>query len=181
MAIQNFVGLHNRQWTMVVESCGGMWTNVVARNVGGQLAVGRPKYWAGMDLREAAWSCVGTSGRSRIMWASGQFVDGHSDADLATHDVCVWSPKIMDPDGCTRASIVAIRFALCVDAQVVWAWTHKMGASTLVRPCPEPWERPFLRLLAHETFHAPASPRAPSFSKFSSLKCLTFWPMHIYC
>lgn len=181
MAVQNFVGVHNRPWTMVAVNCGGPWTNVVARNVGGQLAVGRPKYWADMDLRGAAWSCMGTSGRTRIMWASGQVVDVHSDADLAVHDVYVWSPKIMGVAGCTRASIVASRFALRVVAQVVWAWTRKMGTSTLVRPCPEPWERPFLRLLAHETFHAPASPRAPSFSKFSSLKCLTIWSLYIYC
>ncbi len=136
MAVQNFVGAHNRPWTMVAVNYGGLWTNVVARNVGGQLAVGRPKYWADMDLRGAAWSCMGTYGRTRIMWVSGKVVDVHSDADLAVHDVCVWSPKIMGAAGCTRASIVARRFAFRVVAQVVWTWTRKMGTSTLVRPCP---------------------------------------------
>lgn len=94
MAVQNFVDVHNRPWTMVAVNCGWLWTNVVARNVGGQLVVGRPNYWAGMDLRGAAWSCVGTSGHTRIMWASGQIVDVHSDADLDAHDVCVWTSKM---------------------------------------------------------------------------------------
>lgn len=68
-----------------------------------------------------------------------------------------------------------------VGAQAVWRWTPKMGVPTFVRPCPEVWTRPFLRLRPHQTFHAPASLHTPSFSKFSHPKNLTFWQLAIYC
>lgn len=68
-----------------------------------------------------------------------------------------------------------------VDVQAVWRWAPKMGVPTFVRPCPEVWTRPFLRLRPHQTFHTPASLHAPSFSKFSHSKNLTFWWLTIYC
>ena len=60
MAVQNFVGAHNRPWTMVAVNCGGLWTNVVARNVGGQQLVGHPRFRGQfVGLRGAAWICMG--------------------------------------------------------------------------------------------------------------------------
>lgn len=51
--------------------------------------------------------------------------------------------------GSPRMPNMGAHLALYVGVHVVGLWTRKMGTPTFTPPCPEPWERPFLRIRAH--------------------------------
>lgn len=160
-----------------MEGCGQMWwpeTWEASLRLGAKITglawtyvEPRGVVWERLDMHEScgrvdkSWTCIVTltwppttcaCGRPKL-WAR---LDVHVRPLWPSVSSCAWSPRS------------------CGHGHTKWARPHWCAHARA-------WERPFLRLLAHETFHAPASLHAPSFSKFSSLKCLTFWPMYIYC
>lgn len=128
MGIQNFVGAHN-------PSCAYM----VAQDFVGAYG--------------CSWSLVGMSGCQDLCGR----VD-NSWAVTITYTwsprLCAWVPKIVGIHGCARVPILDEHFALCVGAQIVWAWTRKngyahihasmpraVGAPILTPPCPRNFSR----------------------------------------
>ena len=168
---------------MVDVVCGWLCTNVVARNVGlhraewasktswGCVDDGGCRWRRAVEVRGGAWECM-----------DGQF-RGHTWIHKWTSKESLsWSPM---SHTCGRP----LSWSL-LDVHVCSGWMPNAHSCWASRPCGHghtKWVRPrsyvhaqsrgythFAHLLDHETFHAPASPRAPSFSKFSLFKCLTF-------
>lgn len=119
LGAQSFVGACGRRWPVVDVRRGGVWICLDAQFS-----------WAYVDERgyvcgRPVSRCLGRPLRTRV---------------VAHYRGACWMSMCPTMDA---------HNTLMLGAQVPWAWTQKMGTSTFACPCPEPWERPFLRLLAH--------------------------------
>lgn len=120
MAVQR---LRGRVWMSKAKDF--PWLPNVARNVGVHLALGRPTICGYVDVSGRVWM---PKFRGHIWMSVDTYVGAQRAAVLVAHVAYMWTPIIVEPAGCPCALRMDAQRTLMLDAQVVWTWTHKMGA-----------------------------------------------------